>query len=73
MRYEIWDVATGNCVGRYASEEEATARIRNLLAQFGTSYADDLALTDEDDLGNLRATTTGAELIARARAALSPA
>jgi hypothetical protein len=71
MHYELWDVATGNCVGRYDSEVEVMARVRRLLADVGSNYADDLEMTEEDELGNFHGTTSGAELIARATATAS--
>lgn len=72
MWYEIWDVATGNCIGRYASEGEALSRISRLVGRFGSHFASDLELSAEDDVGNFRGTWTGAALISRAEAALAP-
>jgi hypothetical protein len=68
MYYELWDVATGNCIGRYGSEVEALARVRSLLAHYGSDYARDLELTEEDELGNFHGTITGVDLSARASA-----
>ena len=65
MHYELWDAATGNCIGRYATEHEAVARVKNLGARFGTAYADDLKLAAEDDLGTFRGTRTGPDLLPR--------
>ena len=72
MHYELWDIATGNCVGRYSSENEAMSRVRSLLAQIGAAYAEELELLEEDDLGNFRSTASGATLIDRAEAVLNP-
>jgi hypothetical protein len=71
MHYELWDVATGNCVGRYDSEADAMARVRSLIGQIGSPYADDLELLEEDEFGNLRGKATGASLIARAESVVA--
>lgn len=62
MAYERWDVGTGNCIGRYATVREATARVRALLDRFGETYADDLELGEEDDAGRFHGTRTGDDL-----------
>ena len=72
MAYELWDVGTGNCIGRYAAEEEALARVMELLGRFGRDYAADLELAAEDDLGTFLGSQSGAALVARAQAVLAP-
>jgi hypothetical protein len=54
--YELWDVDTGNIVGTFASEAEALAEVRGLLAVNGSGYAGDLSLA--------RKHAEGGELIA---------
>jgi hypothetical protein len=49
--YELWDVDTGNIVGTYASEAEALAEVRDLLALNGAAYAADLSLGRKGDEG----------------------
>lgn len=71
MHYEIWDVATGNCIGRYTSEHAALTRVKELLSQFGDAYVDELELAAEDDLGNFQGARTGSELDAWVEAALA--
>jgi len=68
VSYEIWDVATGNCIGRYATAEEALVRVHELLGRFGADYAADLELLAEDDLGSFLGTRTGADLAKEAKA-----
>jgi hypothetical protein len=65
MHYELWDVGTGNCIGRYASEAAALERVQALVEQFGAPYADELELAAEDDLGNFQGTQTGVALLSR--------
>jgi hypothetical protein len=42
--YELWDTDAGNMIGAFATEREALAEVRGLLAVNGADYADDLAL-----------------------------
>jgi hypothetical protein len=65
VTYELWDVATGNCIGRFGSEVDALARVRTLLDQFGDGYAEDLELGVEDDSGTFLGSRTGALLVAQ--------
>ena len=66
--YELWDVDTGNLVGTFASEADALAEVRGLLAVNGTSYADDLSLGRRLGGGG-ELIAEGAELARRAEAA----
>lgn len=68
MNYDIWDVGTGNCIGRYGTAAAALARVRDLIDQFGAAYARDLEVAAEDDLGNFVERLSGADLQARAEA-----
>jgi hypothetical protein len=43
-RFELWDIDAGNMIGVYASEAEALAEVRDLLAVNGAEYAEDLSL-----------------------------
>ncbi len=47
------------------------ARVRSLIAHIGSTYAEDLELLEEDDLGNLHGKATGASLIDRAESVLA--
>jgi hypothetical protein len=42
--YELWDVDTGNIVGSFASEADALAEVRGLVALNGPGYVADLSL-----------------------------
>ena len=64
MHVEIWDVATGNCIGRYVTAHEAGVLAQRLIDQFGTAYASDLEVVAEDDVGSFHGTRTGSELLA---------
>jgi hypothetical protein len=44
MRYELWDVQTGNRVEGFASEREALEAVRELLILNGPRYLEILAL-----------------------------
>ena len=68
MHYDLWDVETGNYLGRYGSEEEALAVVRALVAHYGAAYADDLNLGAEDDAGNYGEPLSGAALLDRLEA-----
>jgi hypothetical protein len=72
MRYDLWDVESGNSLGTYESEDEALAVVRTLIAHFGPRYADVLDLGSEDDHGNARLIASGAALTALAMAAVEP-
>lgn len=67
--YDLWSLHPGNLVGEYATEADALADARNLLAA-GWS-ADDLSLgwgdTDDDEQGGQ--IVNGSELAARVLAA----
>jgi hypothetical protein len=68
MHYDLWDVETGNYLGRYATEEEALAVVRALIEQYGDGYADDLNLGAEDDAGSFSGPLSGSALLARVAA-----
>ena len=70
MVYELWDVETGNIINTYASQAEALAVVRDLLAVNAPEYAEALSLGSEDDRGKSRLIAEGAEL---ARIALGAA
>jgi hypothetical protein len=55
--YEVWDGASGNCLGAYATEEDALAAIRADLRALGETAIRDIGLL-------YRPTTTEAQLIA---------
>lgn len=71
VRADLWDVETGNYLGRYVTEEEALAVVRTLVREYGPAYADELNLGAEHDDGRWEAPISGAALLARIEA-LSP-
>jgi hypothetical protein len=52
MRYEIWDVRSGNAVGEYDSEGQAVLALRRFFAKYPTQELDDLVLIEVDRLGS---------------------
>ena len=68
--YELWDVDSGNMVGAFASEADALAEVRGLLAVNGAAYADDLALAVRRTDGG-ESIAEGAQLARRAEQAAS--
>ncbi|HEU5326627.1 MAG: hypothetical protein ACTHMJ_16295 [Thermomicrobiales bacterium] len=42
--YEVWDGASGNCLGAYATEEDAVAAIRADLRALGATAIRDTGL-----------------------------
>lgn len=44
MSYEIWDIGTGNCVGRFTDLVAAKTWARKLTDQYGAEYANSLVL-----------------------------
>ena len=72
MTYELWDVATGNCIGCFGSELDALTCVRTLLDHFGPGYAGDLELGVEDEAGTFLGSRTGALLVAQAETVRSP-
>lgn len=65
MHDDLWDVETGNYLGRYASEEEALAVVRALVRRYGPAYAADLSLGAEDETGRFDQPISGGPLLAR--------
>ena len=72
MHDDLWDIETGNYLGRYATEEEALSVVRSLIRHYGPAYADDLNLGAEDDAGPFGEPLSGAALLARLEALATP-
>jgi hypothetical protein len=66
MHYELWTVPNGNIVDDFASEGEALALVREMIAGTPTDAADSLLLTLVRDDGSGVTIATGAALAARA-------
>jgi hypothetical protein len=69
MYYELWDFASANMIGDYATEEEALAVIRGAVAEHGPAVVMALALGESDEHGNGRMIASGPDLIERAQRA----
>jgi hypothetical protein len=64
MRYDLWDVETGNAVAYYRTAAEMATLVRTLASEYGSACADELHLTIEDDAGAVLQKLTGAALLA---------
>ena len=64
MKYDLWDVETGNAVAYYRSAPEMAILVRTLAGEYGHDYADGLHLTVKDDAGAVRQKLTGPALLA---------
>jgi hypothetical protein len=69
IRFEVWDIETGNAIDAFPDEEAALAFVRSAIDEFGDDYALTLALLADDPGGEVTTVATGAELAERARAA----
>lgn len=65
MIYEIWDVASGNVVDTFDTEQDAHAALVQRAEQHGWESLMRLALLREDPEGNTVTLATGRELIGR--------
>ena len=70
MRYELWELSTGNLVGAYETEAAALHAVAVAVRLYGPASTATLALDDAEGEG--RAITDGEELTRRALA-LDPA
>jgi hypothetical protein len=64
MRYDLWEVESGNCLGRHPTDEEALAVVRALVEHYEPDSADDLNLGGEDEAGRFAEPFSGAALLA---------
>ena len=67
MTFELWDTETRNLVETFATEDEALAAVRELVAVNADVYPAALALALEDDDGETTVIARGHQLAARAR------
>lgn len=58
MSIDVYDVELGKQLGSFRDEEAAMRRVRLVLEEFGSDYADDLEVSFDDGRPNL----TGREL-----------
>ena len=65
MNWEVWDIETGNCVGRFDNEREALAWVQALLDQVGSGYADDLVVGIDIERDDDAKSWSGEALLAR--------
>ncbi len=66
MIHDLWDVEAGFYFGRFETEDDALAFVRELIDANGEEYADALELGSPDDPSASRS-ASGAALVERAR------
>jgi hypothetical protein len=67
--FELWDTATRNLIGAYASEAEALCLVRQYLSQGASEEVEAWVLLWDDDLADDGGeVASGAALVARAEA-----
>ncbi len=64
--YELVNLASGNLVGDYDTEEEALADVRTMVARNGNSSVATIGLGRIDDEGCTTLVVEGTDLVARA-------
>lgn len=65
--YELWDTASRNLVGAYATEAEALTFVRAYVGEHGTAYPTSwVLLWDDDDADQAGQIAEGIGLLARA-------
>ena len=69
---DLWDTDSGNCLGTFATQDEALVIVAALLDANGDRYADDLDLGEVDEDDRYRRIATGAALVVMARDVGSP-
>ena len=67
--YDVWSLGSGNLIGEYATEAEALALVRELLASGWSADTLSLGWGDTDDGEQGGEIATGAALSARAQTA----
>ena len=65
--FDLWDTDSGNCLGTFATQDEALAIVAALLDANGDQFADDLDLGHVDEEDRFRRIATGSALAAMAR------
>ena len=65
MRYELWELSTGNLVGAYDTETAALQAVAIAVRLYGPASIATLALDDAEGDGNGRAIADGEELARR--------
>jgi hypothetical protein len=73
VTYELWDLPSGNALGEFATEGEALAAVRGLLADHGAGAVAGLLLARTTARGRSRPVAQGQALAALAGAAAGPA
>ncbi len=67
LTYELWNIASGNRVGEFESQDEALASVRRTMHQHDASMIETLALGYEDEDGEGEVIAHGADLAALAQ------
>jgi hypothetical protein len=65
MSWEIWDIESGNCVGRFDNERAALSWVQSLVDSFGSGYADDLVVGIDIERDDDAKSWSGQALLAR--------
>lgn len=68
MIYELWDMETNNLMASYDDEQRALGAVCEALLRVGEMAVDNVALVQEDALGNSEFIASGPALADRARA-----
>jgi hypothetical protein len=63
--YEVWDSASGNCLGAYATDEDALAAIRADLRALGEAAIRDIGLLYRPSSDEAQLIATGDGLLRR--------
>jgi hypothetical protein len=66
MRYELWEMSTGNLVGAYETESAALRVVAEAIRRYGPASVATLALDDAGPDGDGRPIAEGDELARRA-------
>jgi hypothetical protein len=70
MKYDLWDIESGNMIALYATQAEALEDVRDLLVQNSTAYARSLSLGGLGEAGRRWVIAAGDELLALATTAI---
>jgi len=65
-KYSLWDTKIGSRIDRFASEHEALAFVRTMIATYPREKLIDLSLNWRDDLDNVGQERTGEDLLSYA-------
>ena len=63
MIYELWDTASRNVIGTFATKNEALALVNEMIRLNGAAVAESLLLGQEDKAGRSRLIAEGKTLV----------